>query len=236
MDKVGSGILAENANWKFSGDVHENFDGHIEKSVPFYKECHELGVKIADFFLADGSLAYDLGCSTASFTVQLAERNKNKKVRIVGIDSIAEMAAAAAKKAARYPGVKIVHSDILDFEFEPCDFISSYYTIQFIRPANRQMVFNRIYSALNWGGGFLWLEKVRASDARFQDMMAQLYVDYKIEQGFDTNEIIGKSRSLKGVLEPFSTQGNLDLAKRAGFVDVMTVFKYMCWEGFLAIK
>jgi tRNA (cmo5U34)-methyltransferase len=38
------------------------------------------------------------------------------------------------------------------------------------------------------------------------------------------------------VLEPFSTQGNLDMLKRAGFVDVMTIMKYVCFEGFLAIK
>jgi tRNA (cmo5U34)-methyltransferase len=38
------------------------------------------------------------------------------------------------------------------------------------------------------------------------------------------------------VLEPCSTQGNLDLMKRAGFVDVMSVMKWACFEGFLAIK
>jgi len=236
MDKVGTGILAENANWKFSGDVHENFDEHIEKSVPLYTQAHDLGAKIADFFLADGSLAYDLGCSTASFVARLAARNRNKQVRIVGTDSIAEMVAAAREKCASFPNVSIECQNILDMELETCDFVSSFYTIQFIRPTNRQLVFNRVYSALNWGGGFLWFEKVRANDARFQDMMSQLYADFKFEQGFDAAEILGKARSLKGVLEPFSTQGNLDLAKRAGFVDVLSVFKYICWEGFLAIK
>ena len=236
MDKVGTGILAENANWKFSGNVHENFDEHIEKSVPLYKEAHELGLKIADFFLADGSLAYDLGCSTASFVAELASRNRNKQVRIVGTDSVAEMVAAGRKKCAGFPGVSIESQNILDMELQPCDFVSSFYTIQFIRPANRQLVFNRIYSALNWGGGFVWFEKVRANDARFQDMMSQLYADFKFERGFDAAEILGKARSLKGVLEPFSTQGNLDLAKRAGFIDIISVFKYICWEGFLAIK
>ena len=47
---------------------------------------------------------------------------------------------------------------------------------------------------------------------------------------------MAKSNSLKGVLEPFSTSGNLSLLKRAGFKDIMTVFKYGCFEGFLAIK
>ena len=49
-------------------------------------------------------------------------------------------------------------------------------------------------------------------------------------------EIINKSRSLKGVLEPFSTEGNLGLLRRAGFQDIMTVFKYVPFEGFLVIK
>lgn len=81
-----------------------------------------------------------------------------------------------------------------------------------------------------------YLKKVRACDARFQDIMTALYTDYKLEQGYTEEEILSKTRSLKGVLEPFSTQGNLDLLKRAGFVDITTIFKYVSFEGFLAIK
>ena len=79
-------------------------------------------------------------------------------------------------------------------------------------------------------------EKVRAPDARFQDIMSALYTEYKLDQNYTPNEIITKSRSLKGVLEPFSEQGNIDLLKRAGFVDIIIIFKYLCFEGFLAIK
>ncbi len=50
------------------------------------------------------------------------------------------------------------------------------------------------------------------------------------------DQIIAKSRSLKGILEPFSTNGNMDLMKRAGFVDIITMMKYITFEGFLAIK
>mgnify|MGYP001499342982 FL=1 len=67
-------------------------------------------------------------------------------------------------------------------------------------------------------------------------MATAIYTDFKIEQGYNADEIVSKTRSLKGVLEPFSTQGNLELLKRAGFVDVMTIMKYVCFEGFLAIK
>ena len=116
------------------------------------------------------------------------------------------------------------------------DLIVACYTLQFVAPRVRQQVFTKIHAALNWGGGFLLVEKVRAPDARFQDMMSTLYTDYKLEQGYTGDEIVAKTRSLKGVLEPFSSAGNLGLLERAGFVDVTSVFKYLCFEGFLAIK
>lgn len=114
--------------------------------------------------------------------------------------------------------------------------VISFYTMQFIPPRSRQLVFQKIYDSLEWGGAFILFEKVRAPDARFQDIAMQIYHEFKLDQNFTEEEILGKQRSLKGVLEPFSTQGNLDLLKRSGFKDVMTVMKWVCFEGFLAIK
>ena len=103
-------------------------------------------------------------------------------------------------------------------------------------PRIRQELFDKVYQSLQWGGAFFLFEKVRAPDARFQDLTTQLYHEFKLRNGFDEKEILGKQRSLKGVLEPFSTQGNLDLLLAPGFHDVMTLIKYVCFEGFLAIK
>jgi len=64
----------------------------------------------------------------------------------------------------------------------------------------------------------------------------QVYNQIKFDNGFSPEDIWNKSESLKGVLEPFSTQGNLDLLKRSGFVDIMTIYKFVCFEGWLAIK
>ena len=38
------------------------------------------------------------------------------------------------------------------------------------------------------------------------------------------------------MLEPFSTNGNIEMLQRAGFKDIMSVMKWVCFEGFLAIK
>jgi tRNA (cmo5U34)-methyltransferase len=236
MTKVGDSIIAENANWTFGGRVADSFDDHVSKSVPLYDVGHDLALKISDYFLTNGTLCYDLGCSTGTLLQALATRHRAKDVEFIGIDAEDGMVEHARRKVEHFPSATVVKGDVIDMQFKSADLIVAYYMFQFVRPKHRQNLFNQIYESLNWGGGFLLFEKVRACDARFQDMMTGLYTDYKIDQEYSPEEIVGKTRSLKGVMEPFSTQGNLDLLKRAGFVDVMTVFKYVCFEGFLAIK
>jgi tRNA (cmo5U34)-methyltransferase len=236
MKNVGDSIIAENANWSFRGTVSKNFDSHVLRSVPLYKEGHDLVVKTSDFFLESGSLCYDIGCSTGELTRALAKRHCKKKVKFIAIDNEPDMIKEAKKKCTALNNISIIKSDMMNIDFEKADLIIAYYTMQFIKPKNRQIIFDRIYKALNWGGGFLLFEKVRAADARFQDIMSSIYTDFKLDNGYTSEEIVAKSRSLKGVLEPFSTKGNMDLLSRAGFVDIMTIMKYVCFEGFLAIK
>ena len=140
------------------------------------------------------------------------------------------------KDNSSLPNLEFQCNSILETDLNISDFIISYYTIQFIRPAYRQLVFDKIYNSLNWGGGFILYEKVRAPDARFQDITTQIYNDFKVENGYTTDEIMGKAKSLKGILEPFSTKGNIEMLQRSGFSDIMTIQKYVSFEGFLAIK
>jgi tRNA (cmo5U34)-methyltransferase len=236
-NQTGDSIEAENARWAFDKKVTDNFDAHVEKSVPLYHLGHELVAQVSDFFLPRDSLCYELGCSTGALTAKLAERNRGKKVRFVGIDHEAEMITRATERCRDLDeDISLECKDILDVDFEPCDMVVAYYTVQFIRPRNRQILIDRIYQSLNWGGALLMFEKVRGPDARFQDMFSALYTDYKLNHGYSPENIVAKARSLKGVLEPFSTQGNLDLLQRAGFVDITSIMKYVCFEGFLAIK
>lgn len=236
---VGDNITAINAGWSFAGNVADTFDDHVSKSVPLYREGHRLVCAISDFFVKAGSRVYEIGSSTGTLTMELAQHNQHKAgVNFVGVDVETDMVARANDKAkrARFANVSFIADDVVEMEFEPADLIVAYYTVQFIRPSVRQILIEKIYKSLHWGGAFVLFEKVRGPDARFQDIATSLYNDYKLDQGYSPDEIVSKSRSLKGVLEPFSTQGNIDLLKRAGFTDIMTVQKYICFEGMLAIK
>ena len=233
---VGDDISADNAGWSFAGDVPARFDAHVRRSIPFYDEGHGLVAELSDWFVGDGSVVYDLGCATGGLSRLLAERHRAKAPRLLAVDRDPDMLAQARTNCAGVAGIELVEADLADLELAPCDLVVAYYTLQFVRPRWRQQVFDRIYQALEWGGALVLFEKVRAPDARFQDIAGGLYTELKLRRGFAGEEIVNKARSLKGVLEPFSTRGNLDLLARAGFVDVMTVFKYVCFEGFVAIK
>ena len=132
--------------------------------------------------------------------------------------------------------LSFINDDAVTFNLGNSDYIISFFSIQFIHPKHRQTVIDKIYKSLNWGGAFLFFEKVRYNDARFQDIFTTLYNDYKLDMGYTPEEIINKTRSLKGVMEPFSTKGNIDMLERAGFVDITTVVTDICFKGFLAIK
>ena len=234
---VGEDIKAANADWSFSGSVADTFSDHVKRSVPMYELGHDLVCNLSDYFVKEDSVCYEIGTSVGELLAKLATHNSLKKnVKWIGIDIEADMIKKAQQDVKGAKNVSFEVADAVHYDFEKSDLIVSYYTIQFTAPKYRQKVIDKIYETLHWGGAFLFFEKVRAPDARFQDIMTTLYSDYKLEQGYAPNEIVAKTRSLKGVLEPFSTQGNLDLIKRAGFIDVMTIMKYICFEGFLAIK
>jgi tRNA (cmo5U34)-methyltransferase len=234
--RVDDNIEASNALWSFGGNVPQNFEDHISRSVPLYKEAHDLIVQLSDFFIKDQSTCYDLGCATGELTQKLSGHHHQKNVHWVGIDCEEGMVSQAQKKTENKKNMEFFQGDILNFDFHPADLMISSYTMQFISPSKRQEAFNKVYESLNWGGAFILFEKVRGADARFQDILTTLYNDYKLDAGFTPEEIIAKTRSLKGVLEPFSSLGNHGLLSRAGFSDIQPVFKYLCFEGLLAIK
>jgi tRNA (cmo5U34)-methyltransferase len=234
---VGDSIESGNAQWSFDGALAESFVEHISRSVPFYEEGHELVCQLSDYFVARDSVVYELGCSTGELLRKLADHSDHKPaVRWVGIDNQQGMVDEARRVCTGRDNIELYCDDVLAFDFEKTDLIVAYYTLQFVPERYRQALIDRIYGALNWGGAFILFEKVGAPDSRFQDIMSGLYRDFKRSQGFTAEQILNKDASLKGVLKPFSTGGNRDLLRRAGFVDFMTVMKYVCFEGFIAIK
>ena len=204
MSNVGDNIKADRGNWSFGGEVANTFDDHVSKSVPLYFEGHQLIKDLSDFFVKSGSTVYDVGCSTGTLLAALADHHKDtNNCNFIGLDIEQPMIDNAKKKYKDKKNIDLKVENVLETEFEKTDLVICYYTIQFMRTSARQDLINKIYKSLNWGGAFIMFEKVRASDARFQDIMTSLYNEYKLLKNYTADSILAKTRSLKGVLEPF---------------------------------
>jgi tRNA (cmo5U34)-methyltransferase len=234
--KVDKNIFAKNSSWSFDKNVPKNFDKHIRKSVPLYNETHWLCEQISDFYIKDDSIVYDIGCSTGKLLNKIANRHKSKKkTKYIGLDVVKKMITYAQKKN-KHKQIKFLNKNIIKQKLKKSDFIICFYTLQFIHPKHRQNVLNKLFKSLNWGGALFLVEKVRSYDARTQDQMTTIYEEFKFSNGFSEKEVSGKKKSLKGILEPFSSNANILMLKRAGFKDVSTISKFISFEGFLAIK
>ena len=224
--------------FSFKGGTVKYFEEHIIKSIPFFLESHKLISKLSTFFISENSNVYDFGCSTGLASRSIVDGNLNKKFNLYGIDLSKDMIVKAKKLSNnnKYKKIKFMYGDVITKKIKKSDLIVSNYFIQFIPPKKRQLVFDKAFKSLNHGGGFIFFEKTRGPDARFQDIFTQLYNEYKSDVGFSEKEILDKSKSIRGYLEPFTEKENFNFLKRAGFKDFVTVFKYYGFQGFLAIK
>lgn len=227
--------LKKNHRWSFSGSMPKYFDKHICKSIPMFSEFRWLTCQISKYFIQEDSVVYDIGCSTGSFLKRLAKEFGYPKTKFYGIDIEKKMIKYATKKNI-FKSVKYIHKDVTKFKFKKSDLILSLFSIQFIKQKERQKLINRIYNSLNYGGAFLFMEKVRSYDARTQDMKNEIYAEWKRQNGFTEKQIFNKTKSIAGKLDPFSSRGNIQMLSRAGFKNIETVAKYINFEMFLAIK
>ena len=229
-------IPANDVPWSFESEqTAAGFDDHIEQSVPLYRDSQQLVLDLLPFFLsARGARIVDVGCSTGSFFELVSQRFKDSGSELIGIDVSEEMINYATR--SRDGLATFIQGNYLNLDTQDLAVCVSFYTLQFVLPRDRQALYDKVYNDLNWGGGFFLFEKVRATDARFQDMMTDALNQYKERRGFTLHEIHLKSRSLRGILEPFSSAGNDAMLARAGFKDVEVIMRYGPFEGKLAIK
>ena len=238
INQSGDNIRTGVSSWEFGGKTPLTFDQHISKSVPGYDLGQFLISSYCDYFInLTPKIIYDLGCSTGTLLERIESKHPTKEILYKGIDIVPEMIDIARKRNFVNPNrFSFECDDILKTDLKEASVINSYYTLQFIRPSVRQNLVNKIYQSLSWGGAFFVFEKTRGPDGRFQDMNTHVYSEYKLAQGYKPEEIFAKSRSLAGVLEPFSDSGNCDMFKRAGFSDIECIFTNICFKGWICVK
>ena len=225
-------------SWQFNFSNAKSFEEHIERSVPDYALGHDLIVNLSQFFLFEGSVCIDIGSTTGNLITKIIKNNTKDNINFIAIEPEKKMVKLHNKSINKK---KLKNIKILNNTFENCiipksDLIISHYTIQFIKQSRRPKIFKKIYKSLNSGGAFIFFEKILGNNSKFETIFNSLLFDFKKQNKFTSEEILNKSRSLRGVMEPTKDIENLNFLKKAGFSKIQTIHQKINFKGYLCIK
>lgn len=221
--------------WTFKSEqTAKEFNEHVEKSVPFYKEIHKIVKIIGGFFVEDSTNVYDIGSSTGNLLKGMSNILK-RNANYIGIDNSIYMNQVAMNDIDS-DNIKIISEDVQDFKFTNASYITSILTLQFINIEDREKTLKNVYQGLNKGGAFILVEKVNGEFVQSHEIMNQIYHDFKLENGLTYEEVIKKSQSIRGVLKPLTLKQNKRMLEEAGFKDIDVFFKWNNFVGVIAIK
>jgi tRNA (cmo5U34)-methyltransferase len=226
-------------DFKFGKKVAAVFDDMLDRSVPFYAEIQRMIVEIAADFSADGTNIYDLGCSTGTTLLNLAQ-NLDAKVRFIGLDYSKEMLAKCQQKLAAHHFSREHELKCADLNqgvaIENASVVVMVLTLQFIRPLNRDRLIEDILRGLNENGCLILVEKVLGEDSMFNRLFIKYYYDLKKRQGYSELEIAQKREALENVLIPYKLLENRELLLKHGFRYCDVFFKWYNFCGMVAVK
>lgn len=191
---------------KFSFDTVQNFDDHINLSIPNYSFVAKHVSQYSDYFVRDYTSVVDLGCSTGKL---LLEMNHREKASYYGYDISDNL---IPRKDGQKPiFIKGDLVQIADNTLEPkmpttgistfpkdISFAYSLFTLQFLPPTKRRTVVEAINKHLVPGGAFVSCEKIYSKNAKLQDMTNSIYYEFK-NQSFAGDVILSKERDLRSL-------------------------------------
>ncbi len=181
-DKVFEKTITK--QFEFDEDVASVFDDMLSRSIPFYKEMQRLTINFGLKFLKENDKVYDLGCSTASTLIELSKHSPFP-LELIGIDNSEAMLQRARKKCKAFGvEVKLLNEDLHKANYDDAKLIISNYTLQFIRPLQREKLVKKIYNSLQKDGIFIFCEKVISSDKVLGKQYIDEYYEFKKEQGY----------------------------------------------------
>lgn len=236
---VGDEIEQTEAGWEFDDDVAQEFDRHVNQSIPNYRRIQDQVVKLVDWFTSDSTeeTIYDLACATAT-TIKLLIENgvRSENREYVGIDEARPMLEQAYEKIDMYDNVRLLEEDITERRrFPNATVVLSLFTLSFLPESERATLLRRVYNDLDKGGAMIFVEKTYPEHARSQSMFREHYWDYK-QQHFDPEEIVGKASTLRGQLRPLSRDEYRTMLTDAGFDEIEPWYQYYMWWGIIARK
>ncbi len=242
IDTVFAKPMAAIEAFRFDDKVADVFADMIKRSVPGYATILSMIGDITERYAQANSHCYDLGCSLGGATLAMRHKVKVTDCPIIGIDNSPAMIERCQElltldsKKDNLPNVELRCCDIENTSIERASVVVLNFTLQFIPQERRQGIIDTIFKGLLPGGILLLSEKVIFDDSPHQQLLTELYENFKRNNGYSELEIAQKRTALENVLQPENIETHKQRLKSAGFSSADVWFQCLPFASMIAIK
>ena len=238
-DTIYSSPLDAIADFAFDANVVQVFPDMIQRSVPGYSTIIAMTGVLAERYARAGTHCYDLGCSLGASTLAMRALLDTRDCKIIAVDNspaMIERCRALIATDAHTTPVQLLLADINDVELSNASVAVMNFTLQFIAPAQRAALLQRIAAAMQPGSVLVLSEKIRFDDAHLQQLNTDLHHAFKRANGYSDLEIAQKRTALENVLTPETLATHRERLQCAGFASVDVWFQCFNFASLVAIK
>lgn len=238
-DTLYSDPLGQVNAFVFDDKVVQVFPDMIKRSVPGYSTIVNMIGTLAERYAQSDSICYDLGCSLGAATLAMRHRIQAANCKIIGIDNSPAMVQRCKDIISADSGeveVELFCDDIENIDLNNASVVVLNFTLQFIDPAKRQSIINKIYAGLRTNGVLILSEKLAFDDQPHEQLMIDLHHNFKRANGYSDLEIAQKRSAIENVLIPETLDAHKERMKSAGFNSVDVWFQCFNFASMIAIK
>jgi len=239
-DNIFSKPLDKVDSFSFDQQVVQVFPDMIKRSVPGYENIINSIAVITQRCATDNSNLYDLGCSLGAATLSMRRGLLEKSgCQIISVDNSSAMVESCKQHIQAYKSdvpVTVLQDDICNIKIENASVVVLNFTLQFLTPEKRLSLLTNIYQGLLPGGVLILSEKFLFDDPKSHQLIIDLHLDFKRNQGYSELEISQKRSSLDNVLISDTVEEHYQRLQQAGFKHNNLWYQYFNFGSILSIK
>ena len=244
-DQLFANPLSNLAAFKFDAAVVAVFADMIKRSVPGYNAIITMIGELAGRYAREHTHCYDLGCSLGAATLAMAagitaeHPHTGGAFKIIAVDNSAAMIEECQQLLQQQSTTVPIEcrcDDICAIPINNASMVVLNFTLQFVAPAKRQLLIDRIFQALIPGGVLIVSEKICFTDSHHQSLMTELHHNFKRANGYSELEIAQKRTALENVLIPETIDQHKQRFMQAGFRHTDVWFQCFNFASMLAVR
>lgn len=232
-------MLSELTDFKFDKAVAEVFPDMLKRSIPGYPAIIAMIETLSSTYAKPNSNLYDLGCSLGASSISMQRGLNLDGCKIIAIDNSSAMIDKCLQNHPNKTDQTQIHfqcESILDTEIKNASVVVLNFTLQFIDENLRRNLVKKIWEGMIEGGVLILSEKVKFDNNHVNNLLINVYHDFKRANGYSELEISQKRTALEKVLIPETIAQHHDRLIRAGFSNADVWFQCFNFMSMLAIK